>query len=51
MEGLKRSELFFDPQPWPVYIAREDEEIDFAKDVEMAPDTETDQRSRNSGDR
>jgi len=28
-EGLKRSGLFFNPQPWPVYIAQEGEEIDF----------------------
>ena len=50
-KGLKRSGLFFDPQPWPIYIAREGEEIDFAGGVKLKSDTETDQRSGNLGNR
>ena len=50
-EGLRRSELFFDPQPWPVYIAREGEEIDFTGGVKLKSDMEMDRCSRNSGDR
>ena len=51
MEGLRRSELFFDPQPWPIYIAQKREEIDFVGGVKLKSDTETDRRSENSGDR
>ena len=50
MEGLGQSKLFFDPQPWPVYIAREGEKIDSARVMELKSDTETDRHSRNSGD-
>ena len=50
-EGLGQSMLFFDPQPWPVYIAREGEKIDFTGGVKLKLDTETDRHSRNSGDR
>ena len=49
-EGLRRSGLFFDPQSWPVYIARESEKIDFDGDVKLKSETETDQHSGNSGD-
>ena len=48
---MRQSELFFDPQPWPVYIAQEGEEIDFVENVEMKPYMETDRRFRNLGDR
>ena len=50
-EGLRRSELFFDPQPWPVYIAREGKEIDFASGVKLKSDTKKDRRSENLGNR
>ena len=50
-EGLRQSELFFDPQPWPIYIAQEGEEMDFAGGVKLKLDTETDRRSRNLGNR
>ena len=33
--GLGRSRLFFNPQPWPVYIARGGEKIDFAEGVKL----------------
>ena len=49
-EGLRQSGLFFDPQPWPVYIARESEKVDFAGGVKLKSETETDQHSENSGD-
>ena len=49
-KGLRRSGLFFDPQPWPVYIAREGEKVDFAEGMELKSDTETDRHSGNSGD-
>jgi len=49
-EGLRRSEFFFDPQPWPVYIAWESEKVDFAGGVKLKSETETDQHSENSGD-
>ena len=42
--------MFFDPQPWPVYIAREGEKIDFTGGVELKSDMEMDRHSRNSGD-
>ena len=42
--------MFFDPQPWPVYIAREGERIDFARVMELKSDMETDRHSRNLGD-
>ena len=42
--------MFFDPQPWPVYIAREGEKIDFAEGVKLKSNTEMNQHSRNSGD-
>ena len=48
---LRRSGLFFDPQPWPVYIAREGKKIDFAGGVKLKSDTEMDHHSRNLGDR
>ena len=43
--------MFFDPQPWPVYIAREGEKIYFAGGVKLKSDAETDRHSENSGDR
>ena len=49
-EGLGRSRLFFDPQPGPVYIAREGEKIDFAGVMELKSNMEIDRHSRNSGD-
>ena len=49
-EGLRRSKLFFDPQPWPIYIAREGEKIDFVEVMELKSDTKMDRHSRNSGD-
>ena len=42
MKGLRRSKMFFDPQPWPVYIAREGEKIDFARGVKLKLDMEMD---------
>ena len=42
--------MFFDPQPWPVYIAWEGEKIDFVGGVKWKLDIETDRHSRNSGD-
>ena len=42
--------MFFDPQPWPVYIAQEGEKIDFVGGVKLKSDTEMDQHSGNSGD-
>ena len=42
--------MFFDPPPWPVYIAWEGEEIDFIEGVELTSDMETDRHSRNLGD-
>ena len=47
---LRRSGLFFNPQPWPVYIAWEGEKIDFAGVMELKLDMETDRHSGNSGD-
>jgi len=47
---LRRSGLLFDPQPWPVYIAREGEKIDFTGGVKLKSEMEADQHSRNSGD-
>ena len=41
--------MFFDPQPWPVYIAREGREIDLASGVKLESDTEKHRRSKNSG--
>ena len=49
-EGLRRSGLFFVPQPWPVYIARESEKVDFTRGVQLKSETEMDQHSRNLGD-
>ena len=49
-KGLRRSGLFFDPQPWPVYIAREGEKIDFAGVMELKLDMEMDLYSGNLGD-
>ena len=43
--------MFFDPQSWPVYIAREGREIDFASGVKLKLDMEKDRRSENSGNR
>ena len=37
--------MFFDPQPWPVYIAREGERIDFAGVMELKSDMEMDRHS------
>ena len=51
VEGLRRSELFFDPQPWPIYISQEGREIDFASVVKLKSDTEKDRRSENLGNR
>ena len=34
-EGLRQSELYLDPLPRPVYIAREGEKIDFARRYEI----------------
>ena len=48
-EGLRWSGLLLDPQPWPVYIAREGK-IGFTRDMKLKSETETDQHSRNSGD-
>ena len=42
--------MFFDPRPWPVYIAREGEKIDFAGVMELKSDMKMDQHSRNLGD-
>ena len=39
-EGLRRSGLLFDPQPWPIYIAQEGEEIGFTGGVKLKSDTE-----------
>ena len=50
MKGLRRSRLFFDPQPWSVYIAQEGEKIDFTGVMELKSDMETDRHSRNLGD-
>ena len=44
-------DLFFDPQPWLVYIAQEGEEIGFTGGVKLKSDIEIDQHSRSSGDR
>ena len=33
--GLRQSELYLDPLPRPVYIAREGEKIDFARRYEI----------------
>ena len=41
--------MFFDPQLWPVYIAREGENIDFAGVMELKSDMETDRHSKNLG--
>ena len=49
-EGLRQNGLFFDPQPWPVYIAWESEKVDFAGGVKLKSETEMDQHSGNSGD-
>ena len=49
-KGLGRSRLFFNSQPWPIYIAREGERIDFAGIMELKSDMETDQHFRNLGD-
>ena len=49
-KGLRRSGLFFDPQPWPVYIAREGKKIDFAGGVKLKSDMEADRHFGNSGD-
>ena len=49
--GLGWSRLFFNPQPWPIYIAREGEKIDFTGVMELKSDMETDQHSENSGER
>ena len=50
VEGLEWSRLFFNPQPWPIYIAREGEKIDFARVMELKSDMEIDRHSGNSGD-
>ena len=50
MKDLRRSRMFFDPQSWSIYIAREGKKIDFAGGVELRSDTEMDRHSRNSGD-
>ena len=50
-EGLRRSGLFFDPQPWHVYIARESEKVDLTGGVKLKSEIEMDQHSGNSGDR
>ena len=42
--------MFFDPQPWPIYIAWEGEKIDFAGVMELKSDMEMDQHSGNLGD-
>ena len=49
-EGLRQSGLFFDLQPWPIYIARESEKEDFTEGVKLKSETEVDQHSGNSGD-
>ena len=41
--------MFFDPQPWPKYIAREGKEIDFASGVKLKSNTKKDQCFKNSG--
>ena len=43
-------QVVFDQQPWPVYIARESEKVDFAGGVKLKSEIEMDQHSRNSGD-
>ena len=48
-KGLRRSGLLLDPQPWPVYIAREGK-IGFTGDMKLKSETETDRHSRNSRD-
>ena len=50
MEGLGQRKLFFDPQPWPIYIAWEGEKIEFAGGMELKSDAETDRHFGNSGD-
>ena len=42
--------MFFDPQPWPEYIAREGEKINFVGGVKLKSYVETDRHSENSGD-
>ena len=42
--------MFFDPQPWPVYIAQEGKKVDFARGVKLKSEMEMDRHSGNSGD-
>ena len=49
-KGLGQSRLFFDPRPWPIYIAREGEKIDFTGVMELKSDREMDRHSGNLGD-
>ena len=42
--------MFFDPQPWPVYIAREGEKIYFVGVMELKSDIEMDRHSGDLGD-
>ena len=41
--------MFFDPQPWPVYIAWEGGRIDFAGVMKLKSDMEIDRHPRNLG--
>ena len=44
-------QVVFDPQPWPIYIAREGREIDLTSGVKLKSDTEKDRRSENLDNR
>ena len=50
-KGLRQSWMFFDPQPWPVYIAQEGEKIDFVGGMKLKSGVEMDRHSKSSGDR
>ena len=39
----------FDRRPWPIYIAHEDEKIDFVGGVKLESETEADRHSGNLG--
>ena len=49
-EGLRRSGLLLDPQPWPVYIALEGEKIAFVGGVKLESKMKAERHSGNSGD-
>jgi len=50
-EVLGQSELSLDQLSRPVYIAQEDEKIDFAKGMSLESETEAEWHSGSSGDR